>query len=439
MKIAYCDCFSGISGDMFLGALLDAGLPLAVLEEELAKLNLPEHYHLHLEKVQQGALFASSFSVHGETNEIDPDSGQAHSHPHPHGHAHEHEHDHEHGHEHAHDHEHDHEHNHEHDHEHGHEHSHRSYRAIAEMIETSGQKDAVKHTALQIFHTLAESEAKMHGTTMDEVHFHEVGALDSIIDIIGAAIGLDHLGIERLYSSSLPYGEGQVHTQHGILPIPAPATLDLLTRAGAPLRPTSAQKELVTPTGAAILAALATFERPAMHLSAVGVGAGKRQLPWANIFRLIIGETEPAAPAELVVMETNIDDMNPQIFGVLMEKLFTAGALDVFSTPIQMKKNRPAVQFSIIAKRQDEHHLAEIMLRESTTFGLRVYPIYRYEAERSFTTVQTPYGAVTVKVKHLNSGNVYAAPEFDEVQRIAKEQGVPFLDVWQAALNAASA
>lgn len=305
------------------------------------------------------------------------------------------------------------------------------------MIETSGLNENVKRTSLHIFHTLAESEAKMHGTTVDQVHFHEVGALDSIIDIIGAAIGLDYLGIERLYASSLPYGEGHVHTQHGLLPIPAPATLDLLTRAGAPLRPTSAEKELVTPTGAAILAALASFERPSLRLSAVGIGAGKRQLPWANIFRLIIGETEPAAPAELVVMETNIDDMNSQIFGVLMEKLFTAGALDVFSTPIQMKKNRPAVQFSIIAKRQDEHLLAEIMLRESTTFGLRVYPIYRYEAERSFETVQTPYGAVTIKVKYLNSEKIYAAPEFDEVKRISNDQGVPFLDVWQATLNAA--
>ena len=301
------------------------------------------------------------------------------------------------------------------------------------MIEASALKESVKETAIHIFHTLAESEAKMHGTTVDEVHFHEVGALDSIIDIIGAAIGLDYLGIERLYSSSLPYGEGHVHTQHGLLPIPAPATLDLLTRANAPLRSTSSNKELVTPTGAAILAALATFERPDMTLSTVGVGAGKRQMPWANIFRLIIGETGTAHSHDsLVVMETNIDDMNPQIFGVLMEKLFANGALDVFSTPIYMKKNRPATKFSIIARKSSEAQLAEIMLRESTTFGLRVYPIYRYEADRHFETIDTPYGPIKVKVKTLDGKRLLSQPEFDEVKRVADENNVPFMDVWMA-------
>lgn len=434
MKVAYCDCFSGISGDMFLGALLDAGFPLEVLEEELAKLHLPDHYHLHHEQVQQGAIFASNFSVHGETHEIDPDTGHSHEHHHEHEH-----HEHNHGHHHPHEHGHAQEDSHsdEHDHEHSHSHHHRGYRDIAEMIEASDLKPAVKEMSIHIFHTLAESEAKMHSTTVDEVHFHEVGALDSIIDIIGAAIGLDYLGIERLYASSLPYGEGHVHTQHGVLPIPAPATLDLLTRAKAPLRSTTADKELVTPTGAAILAALATFERPNMTLSAVGVGAGKREMSWANIFRLIIGETETADNHDaLVVMETNIDDMNPQIFGVLMEKLFANGALDVFSTPIYMKKNRPATKFSIITRKEHETQLAEIMLRESTTFGLRVYPIYRYEADRHFETVETPYGPVKVKVKTVDGKRVLTAPEFDEVKHLAEENGVPFLEIWMAVVDA---
>ena len=404
MKVAYCDCFSGISGDMFLGALLDAGMPLDYLEQELAKLRLPEHYHLHLQKVQQGAIYASDFSVHGDTHEVNPDTG--------------------------------HEHRHHHDHEHGnHSHAHqRSYRDIAALIESSDLSPAVKQTATNIFHTLAESEARIHNTTVDEVHFHEVGALDSIIDIIGAAIGLDFFGIERLYASSLPYGEGQVHTQHGILPIPAPATLDLLTRAGAPLRPTSAEKELVTPTGAAILASLATFERPAMRLSAVGVGAGKRKMPWVNVMRIMVGESEDTPWHDpLIVMETNIDDMNPQMYGLLMEKLFAAGALDVFATPIYMKKNRPATMFSLIAPRRLEAVLAEIMLRESTTFGLRVYPIYRYEAERTFETVETPYGAVKVKVKLLNGERIAAMPEYEYVKRLAEEKNVPFMTVWMAA------
>jgi pyridinium-3,5-bisthiocarboxylic acid mononucleotide nickel chelatase len=420
MKVAYCDCFSGISGDMFLGALLDAGMPLDYLEQELTKLHLPEHYHLHLQKVPQGVIYASDFSVHGETHEIDPDSGHEHHH-------------------HEHEHEHDHSPDHHHDHDHGHDHSHhqqRSYRDTAALIEASDLAPYVKQTATNIFRTLAESEARIHNTSVDEVHFHEVGALDSIIDIIGAAIGLEYFGIEKLYSSSLPYGEGQVHTQHGILPIPAPATLDLLTRAGAPLRPTSAEKELVTPTGAAILAALATFERPAMRLNAVGVGAGKRKMPWINVMRIMIGETEEIPRHEpLVVMETNIDDMNPQMYGLLMEKLFAAGALDVFATPIYMKKNRPATMFSLIAPRQLEATLADIMLRESTTFGLRVYPIYRDEAERAFETVETPYGAVRVKVKMINGERIMAMPEFDEVKRIAEEKNVPFMDVWRACLQ----
>ncbi|MEE4195812.1 MAG: nickel pincer cofactor biosynthesis protein LarC [Anaerolineae bacterium] len=414
MKVAYCDCFSGISGDMFIAALLDAGLPLDYLEQELTKLAIPEYYHLHHQKIQQGPIFASDFSVHGETHEIDPDTGHAHNHGHSHeGHAHEHSHD---------------------------DHHHRGYLEISQLIENSGLKSAVKETAIHIFHTLAESEAKIHGTTVEEVHFHEVGALDSIIDIIGAAIGLDYLGIERLYASSLPYGEGQVHTQHGILPIPAPATLDLLTRANAPLRSIASDKELVTPTGAAILAALATFERPDMTLSVVGMGAGKRKMPWINFMRLIIGETKDTLGSTklyddlnpLVVMETNIDDMNPQVFGVLMEKLFANGALDVYSTPIYMKKNRPATQFSVIARKSHESLLAEIMLRESTTFGLRVYPIYRYEAERHFETVETPYGPIQVKVKTLDGKRILFQPEFDDVKRVAEENGVPFLEVWNS-------
>jgi len=414
MKVAYCDCFSGISGDMFLGSLIDAGLPLEVLKKELSKLNLPDNYHLHVESVKQGTLFAKSFSVHGDTHEMNADNGHIHSNDSKQEHNSHHEHDHEH---------------------HHHEHQ-RSYQDIADLIEKSDLKPAVKETSIHIFHTLAESEAKMHGTTVEKVHFHEVGALDSIIDVIGAAIGLDYLGIDHLYASSLPYGEGHIHTQHGLLPIPAPATLDLLTRASASLRSNPSDKELVTPTGAAILAALATFERPDIRLSKVGIGSGKRQLPWANIFRLIIGETEsPHTHQPLVVIETNIDDMNPQIFGILMEKLFKAGALDVFAAPIYMKKNRPATKFSIIAKKQDESHLAELMLRESTTFGLRVYPIYRYKAERTFETVETPYGPVTVKIKLLDGERLFSAPEFDDIKRIADEQNVPFMTVWQAALE----
>ncbi|MBN2047051.1 MAG: nickel pincer cofactor biosynthesis protein LarC, partial [Anaerolineaceae bacterium] len=323
-------------------------------------------------------------------------------------------------------------------HEHTHSHHHRGYQDIAGMIQASGLNDSVKETAILIFHKLAESEAKMHGTTVEEVHFHEVGALDSIIDIVGAAIGLDYFNIERLYASSLPYGEGSVKTQHGVLPVPAPATLDLLTRAGAPLRSVETTRELVTPTGAAILAALATFERPAMRLQKVGVGAGQRQLPWANIFRLLIGERhQDDTPAALVLMETNIDDMNPQTFGAVMPKLFAAGALDVFTTPIYMKKNRPATMLSIIAKKSDESQLAEIILRETTSFGLRFQPIERYEAKRSFDRVETEFGSVQIKIKYLNGEKVFAAPEYDECLALAEQKNLPFLEVYLAAQQAA--
>lgn len=383
MRYAYCDCFSGISGDMFLGALVDAGLPLETLRAQIESLHLPEPIEIRVEEVRKGALRACQVDV--VVNES---------------------------------------------------HHHRRLSDITALIEGSGLSDFVKRTSIGIFQTVAEAEARVHGSEIEEVHFHEVGALDSIADIVGAAVGLEALGIQRLYSSALPFSSGQIQTQHGLLPVPAPATLEILRKAHASLTPSPAQVELVTPTGAAILATLATFERPNLTLTGLGVGAGKRDLPWPNIFRLIIGESAVESEYPLVMIETNIDDMNPQLFGNVMERLFEAGALDVTLTPIYMKKNRPGTQLGVIGRRQDEPNLARIILKETSTLGMRVMAVYRYTAQREMKQVQTPFGEVPVKVKLLDGQPIQAMPEYDICARLAEEKNVSLAEVYSAALLA---
>lgn len=379
MRIAYCDCFSGISGDMFLGALLDAGLPLEHLRAQLALLNLDEAYEINVQKVRKGALEASQIDIRMHDS-----------------------------------------------------HHHRHYTDIREMIASSALSPRVKELSQAVFAALGRAEAKVHGTTLEEVHFHEVGAVDSIIDTVGAAIGLEYLGVEQLYASALPLGSGTVQTQHGLLPIPAPATLELLTAAKAPTVPSGATVELVTPTGAAILAALAKFEQPSMRLVGLGTGAGRRELPWPNVLRLMLGETEQD-PQPIILIETNIDDQSGQALGHVLGRLFAAGALDAFFTPIQMKKNRPAVMLSVICLKADEEKLARLLLEHTTTFGMRIQPVYRYEAGRRFETVQTPYGEVPLKLKLLDGRVVQAMPEYEVCARLAEEHGVPLRAVQSAA------
>ncbi len=379
MKIAFADCFSGISGDMFLAALLDAGLPFETLQEGIESLNLPEKVELRLTETHKGALRAADLEV------IVP-----------------------------------------------HSHHHRHLSDILDILANSALPDTIKQAAGRVFTLLAEAEARVHGEPIEHIHFHEVGALDSIVDVTGAVIGLEALGIERLYASPLPYGSGEIESSHGTIPLPAPATLEVLRLARAPLTPSTARAELVTPTGAAILGTLATFERPTFTISGVGVGAGKRDLPWPNVMRLIIGETFETDTAEMVQIETNIDDMNPQFYGYIMEKLFSAGARDVFLTPIQMKKNRPGTLLGVIAPRQDEMALAELLLRETTTLGLRVQPVGRYEAQREFRTVDTAYGKLTLKEKILDGRVVQSVPEYDDCVRLARGNGISLAEVYQA-------
>ncbi len=368
---------------MFLGALVDAGLPLENLREQIRLLNLPEPVEIQVEETKKGTMRACSLSVIA-----------------------------------------------------GESHHHRHLSDISQMIEASGLSERVKRMSLAVFQTLAEAEARVHGSEIEHVHFHEVGALDSIVDIVGTMVGLEVLGIDRLYASAVPFSGGQVLTEHGTLPVPAPATLEILCKAHAVMTPSPAQVELVTPTGAAILATLATFDRPNLVVTGVGVGAGKRELPWPNIFRLILGESTAEAEYPLVLIETNIDDMNPQLFGHVMNRLFAAGALDVYLTPIYMKKNRPATLMGVVARRQDEPALARLILTETSTLGMRVQPVYRYTAQREMKKVTTPYGEVPVKLKLLDGRPIQAMPEYDACAQLAAEKNVPLAEVYTAALLA---
>jgi uncharacterized protein (TIGR00299 family) protein len=401
---------------MFLSAMLDAGLPVEALSAELSKLGLPEFAGISLKQVMKGALQARQL----EFDLREPE----HDHDHDHDHDHEH-HDHEH---------HEHEH-HDHDH-HDHASGHRHLGDILGMIEASALKPAVKAKASAIFQVLGEAEAKVHGIQIDEVHFHEVGAADSILDIVGAAVALDYFGVEQVYASALPLGSGTVQTQHGLLPLPAPATLELLTRARAKTIPSPSTQEMVTPTGAAILAAFARFELPQMTLQTVGLGAGSRDLPWPNVLRLMLGESTQEL-ASHVEIEANIDDMNPQFYAAVMAHLFAGGALDVYFTPIQMKKNRPGTKLSVIAAEKDEAALAQMILSETSTLGVRSHALTRFEADREFSKVATPYGEIAVKLKKLNGKVVQAAPEYEDCAAAAERAAVPLPEVYRAAEFAA--
>lgn len=393
MTTIYCDCFSGISGDMFLGALLDAGLPVEYLSEQFKRLDLAEFQGVTAEKVQKGALAATllNLDIHDHAGDHDH-----------HNHA---------------------------GHHHGH---HRHLSDIRALIESSTLSARVKQTSLQIFQKLAEAESKVHGSSIEEVHFHEVGAVDSILDIVGAAVGLEYFNVDAVFASALPLGTGQVNTQHGLLPLPAPATMELIRLAQAPVTTSRATVELVTPTGAAILAALATFRQPEMHIERVGIGAGRRDLEWPNVLRVMVGKSGEDMGTHLEI-ETNIDDMNPQVYGHVMTKLFLAGALDVYFTPIFMKKNRPATKLSVIARKEDEQSICDLLLRETSTLGVRVRPVWRCEAEREIRTIETRYGQIPIKLKILGGEVIQATPEFDVCVHLADQAGVPLTYVLQEA------
>ena len=416
VTILYFDCFSGASGDMILGALLDAGLPLDDLRRALGSLAI-DRDAVSTERVTRAGVSATKFHVRGEAPEPD------HAHDHDDGHVHGHEHHHHHHHDQA--------------HEAQHVHVHRTLAEIGRLIDGSALSMAGKARAKELFGKLGEAEAAIHGTTIEQVHLHEVGALDSIIDIVGAVYAIEALGIDTVVASPLNVGSGTIRSAHGLYPVPAPATVRLLE--GAPIYSGPQTAELVTPTGALLVTSYAQSYGtvPAMRLKRVGYGAGARDFKdTPNVLRVLIGEADSTAPSHsVVVIEAEIDDMNPQIFGVLMDRLLAGGALDVFYTSIQMKKNRPGTLLTIIAAPDARERLTSTVFRETTTIGVRYREMTRECLDRETVAVNTPFGAVRVKVARRNGEVLNASPEFEDCARIAADTGRPVKDVHAAAMK----
>ncbi|HEX9002491.1 MAG TPA: nickel pincer cofactor biosynthesis protein LarC [Blastocatellia bacterium] len=442
MRTLYLDCFAGASGDMFIGALLDCGLDFEFLKAELAKLGV-EGYELSLARVDRSGISSAKFDVHLK--------GEEHSHTHHH-------HEHSQGHSHHH-HEHPHQPDHSHEHEHSHNpqsairnlqshhHDHRALSQIKHLISASGLSASVKDRAQAIFQRIGEAESKIHGIPLETVHFHEVGAVDSIVDIVGACIGLEALRIEQIISSPLHVGSGTFNCAHGTYPVPGPATAEILK--GVPVYSKEIEGELVTPTGAAIIATLASSygNLPAMKVERVGYGAGTRSYPkFPNVLRAILGEgiggeveaiSPDETPTTVTVIEANIDDLNGQVFGHFMEKALAAGALDVFFTPVQMKKNRPGVLVTLLCRPEDRARMSELIFRETTTLGVRYRDEQREVLQRTHIAVETVFGAIRVKVARDEHGNVLNyAPEFDDCQDAATLHQAAIREVQAAALHA---
>lgn len=404
-RLVYFDCANGASGDMLLGALVDLGLPLDELRTELLKLPL-RSYRIESHRVHRSGLHATKVDVI-----VEPDGG---GHGHDHGHS---------------------------QHDHGHTHHaaapHVGLREILDMLEASTLEPVVKERSARLFQRLAEVEGVMHGLPPEQVHFHEVGAVDSIVDVVGGVIGLLWLRAERFVASPLNVGTGTVTMSHGTFPVPAPATARLVQ--GVPVYG-AGEGELLTPTGALLVTGHATSygPLPLFRPEAIGHGAGSRDTPGRpNVLRLIVGEADAAAESERVlVLETEVDDTPPQMLGGLVERLLGAGALDVYYTPVQMKKGRPGVLITVLGPPGRREALEEILFRETTTLGVRRQEWERTVLERERVPVATAYGEVRVKVGK-RGGRVYnAQPEFDDCQRAAETSGVPVKEVWAAALAA---
>lgn len=430
-SILYYDCFSGISGDMNLSALVGLGVPEDHLRAELEKLGL-DGWSLRLTRDSKHGIFGLRADVELAGHE--------------HNHEHAHEHNYEHGHEHAHKHGHEHAHEHNHEHEHDHEHAHRTLTDIKALIESSSLGQRVKANAISIFGVLADAEGKVHGKPASEVGFHEVGAVDSIIDIVGAAICLEYLKPDVVMASSIELGGGFVRCQHGLIPVPAPAVVEVLR--GAPVRSGSAPFETTTPTGAAILATAVDEFTDDKRFSIVrtAYGVGHRDMPTPNLLRVFWAEREApprtmakssygvrsavVAEAEGVVLECNIDDMNPELHGHVMDALFAAGADDVWITPIVMKKSRSAITLSALCKPAARESVAVAMLAETTSFGLRSYEVRKTALERSVSTVATSLGNVRVKSALSGGKVVRSKPEFDDVKALAEANGLSLVDAY---------
>ena len=386
MKAAYFDCFSGISGDMTLGALVDAGCPLGLLRDELKGLDVPG-WEISAEKVWKNGMAATHVSVHAEDTQ-----------------------------------------------------THRSLTTILAVLEKSKLAAAVRERASAIFRRLGEVEAAVHDVPIEKIHFHEVGAVDAIVDIVGACLGFSALGIERFACSALNVGGGTVKMAHGVLPVPAPATARLLL--GKPTYSNGVQKELVTPTGAAIVATLCqTFgPQPPMRMESLGYGAGTTDLEGQpNVLRIMVGESlevsETEFDEEVRVIEANLDDLNPQVYGYLVEKALGAGALDVFTTPVQMKKGRPGTLLTLLCKPNRAKQLMDLVFAETTTFGLRSYTAQRRVLPREWERVQTRFGEVRLKVARVKGKVLQVSPEYEDCRKLAEEKKVALREVMEEAMR----
>jgi len=382
MAIAYFDCFSGISGDMTLGALVDAGLPIEVLRSELAKLNLPG-YTITAEQVRRSGLAATK--VHVVLDEQEQPA--------------------------------------------------RHLSEIQKIINGSALSSAVKQKSISIFQRLAEVEAKVHGTTPEKIHFHEVGAVDAIVDIVGSVIGLEHLGITEIIGSPMNVGSGTVHTSHGKLPVPAPATAELLKNI--PIYSSSITIELTTPTGAAIISTLAASfgPLPQMSMSRIAYGAGNKDIPGQpNVLRLMIGEPVSAYEEDTsIVIESNIDDMNPQIYSHLIDTLMAKGAHDVYLTPIIMKKGRPAILLSVLTDKAKGTEILDTIFRETTSIGVRIQEVGRKKLSRDVREIETSYGKIRIKISKRGDEIMTITPEYEDCKKLAEEKQVPLKSVMDEA------
>ena len=386
MKIAYFDLISGASGDMILGALIDAGLAENMLQAGLAALLLDD-YKIDVHRVNKNGFSATKVNV------IVKDEVPE-----------------------------------------------RHLSDIEAIITQSELPAHIQQKAIAIFRRLGTVEAGIHGSSLDSVHLHELGGVDTIVDVVGALIGLEALGIEKVFSSPVPLGRGFVQGAHGQIPLPAPATLALLE--GVPVVGSELMVETVTPTGAVLLTSVAAEfgPIPKMNLRSIGYGAGGRDLPIPNILRVLIGEQNKPLGSKmesLIMLETNIDDLNPEIYAYVMEKLFAEGALDVFLAPIQMKKNRPGTQFNVLCHERDTAKLREILFVETSTLGIREITIRRHSLERNHQKVDTPWGAVNIKIAHLPNGELKVAPEYEDCRRLAQQHDIALIKVYNTIIKAA--
>lgn len=384
MKVAYLDCFAGISGDMVVGALIDAGLPFELLRETLWKLPV-RGYELEVRREGRSHLHGTRFLVHTAAGE----------------------------------------------------HVHRGIVEIRQIIQNADLSDWVKTKSIEIFESIARVEGKIHDCPPEEIHFHEIGATDSIVDIVGSVFGVEALGISYLHSSELPLGNGFVDAAHGRIPLPAPATVALLE--GVPVRGSDSSYEMVTPTGAALVKGLVhSFGAlPPLIVEAVGYGVGSRNLPdRPNLLRLIIGRSSGEDTETVVVLEANLDDINPEWLGFLMDRLFRAGALDVVFVPVQMKKNRPGTAIQVIGRPEHKDLLTEIIFSESTTLGIRFRFGERKTLKRSFAEIDSPWGKLNVKKIERPDGSSMLLPEFESCRTIAEERNIPLQEIYYWVISA---